>query len=422
MQTKAYLRFTMKYILFSFLLIFCFSETSAQLTPEVTSWIINTTGRTGYGGLISNVQQVQYSADNVYVSASCIPGYDIGPWPGNPNKPDTQNFVYKITRHPEVNTAAVVATPLGHIGVWTNGVSMFNAKDAMSYQKKGKWNQNAIAVEGASFDNCLGHPAPNGEYHHHLNPRCLYDDKDSSKHSPIIGFAFDGYPVYGAYGFAKTDGSGGITRMRSSYQMRSLTQRDQLPDGTVLNAADYGPAISAQFPLGYYVEDFKFISGSGDLDEHNGRFCVTPEYPGGTYAYFVTLDSTGTAAYPYTLGLTYYGKIPAGNTGPGSGHNTISETVTTYTTTGVEDAEAMVEYSVYPNPAVNFLNVYIEPSKHNNITMFITDISGKTIKRMENLQPTITYGVDLSSIANGTYFVTLTDGSGTALKKLVISR
>lgn len=412
----------MKHYLSFFLLICCCSSANAQLTPEVTSWIINTTGKTGYNGQISNVQQVQYSADNVYISASCIPGYDIGPWPGNPNTAKNQNFVYKITRHPEVNTAAAVATPLGHIGIWTNGVSMFNAKDARSYNNAGYWNQNAIAVEGASFDNCLGHPAPNGEYHHHLNPRCLYDDKDSSKHSPIIGFAFDGYPVYGAYGFAKADGSGGITRMRSSYQMRSITQRDQLPDGTMLSAANYGPAISTQYPLGYYVEDFKYITGSGDLDEHNGRFCVTPEYPGGTYAYFVTLDSTGTAAYPYTLGLSYYGKIPAGNTGPGSGHNTISESVTTYSTSSVEEVAAIVQYSLYPNPSANYLNVYIEPSKHNNITMYITDISGKTIKRMENLQPTITYEVDLSDIANGTFFVTLTDGTGTALKKLVIAR
>ena len=258
MQTKDYLRFNMKYLLFSFLLFFCCSNAFAQLTPEVTSWIINTTGKTGYNGQISNIQQVQYSGDNVYVSASCIPGYDIGPWPKNPNKPDTQNFVYKITRHPEINTGSAIATPLGHIGVWSNGVSIFNAKDARSYNNNaGYWNQNAIVVEGAGFDNCLGHPAPNGEYHHHLNPRCLYDDKDSSKHSPIIGFAFDGYPVYGAYGYAKADAPGSITRMRSSYQIRSITQRDQLPDGTVLSAANYGPGISTQYPLGYYIEDFQ---------------------------------------------------------------------------------------------------------------------------------------------------------------------
>src|ERR1043165_9696454 len=102
------------------LLIIFISSAHAQLTPEITSWIINTTGETGYNGIASNIQQVQYSDSNVYVSATCIPGYDIGPWQGNPNIPANQNFVYKITRFPKQNTGALIATPNGHIGVWTN--------------------------------------------------------------------------------------------------------------------------------------------------------------------------------------------------------------------------------------------------------------------------------------------------------------
>lgn len=51
------------------------------------------------------MQQVQYSTNNVYVSATCIPSYNIGPWNGNPNTPTNQNFVYKITRNPVQNTS-----------------------------------------------------------------------------------------------------------------------------------------------------------------------------------------------------------------------------------------------------------------------------------------------------------------------------
>ena len=69
------------------------------------------------------------------------------------------------------------------------------------------------------------------------------------------------------------------------------------------------------------MEDWQFIAGSGHLDIHNGRTCVTPEYPSGTYAYFVTINAAQQPVYPYTLGDTYYGVVPAGNTGPGSGHN-----------------------------------------------------------------------------------------------------
>src|ERR1700749_4337273 len=83
----------------------------AQVGPEISSWVINTTGATGYNSLPSNVQQVQYTSTDVYVSASCIPGYAIGPWNSNPNTPSNQNFVFKITRNPTQNTGTAVTTP-----------------------------------------------------------------------------------------------------------------------------------------------------------------------------------------------------------------------------------------------------------------------------------------------------------------------
>jgi len=411
----------MKHFFFLFFISVLAINAHAQLTPDVTSWIINPGGQTGYGGLVSNVEQVQYSADNVYISASCIPGYDIGPtWGSDPNKPANQNFVYKLTRHPVANTGTAIGTPLGHIGVWKNGVSMFNAKDAHSYNNAGVWNQNAIMVEGSTFDNCLGHPAPNGEYHTHLNPRCLYDDTDSLHHSPLIGFGFDGFPVYGAYGFSNTDGTGKITRMKSSYRMRSITDRTTLPGGGMASSA--GPAISTQYPLGYYIEDFEYIKGLGDLDEHNGRFCVTPEYPKGIYAYFVTIDENQTATYPYTLGLTYYGTVPDGNTGPTSGHNTVSEAVTTYSTSGVAEEAAKMTYEVYPNPASQYVTIIIDPSDHNNAAMNIMDMNGKVIFHVEDLQPAVPFVVDLRNFASGSYLLTLTDGKGSVVRNLVVMK
>ncbi|HEU4716842.1 MAG TPA: YHYH protein, partial [Bacteroidia bacterium] len=223
----------------------------AQLTPEITSWVINTTGATGYNSIPSDVQTVQYSATQVYVSCTCIPGYSIGPWNANPNTPTNQNFVYKITRNPVQNTGTPVTTPLGHIGVWSNGVSVFNAKDGMTYNNAGVWNRNAYYYEGVSFDNCLGHPAPNGEYHNHVNPRCLYSDTDSLNHSPIIGYAFDGYPIYGAYAYTNTNGTGPIKRMQSSYVLSTATTRAN------------GPNVDATYPAGCFCEDYVYQAGSG---------------------------------------------------------------------------------------------------------------------------------------------------------------
>lgn len=384
----------------------------AQLTPEITSWKINTTNNTGYAGILTNVQQVQYSTNNVYVSATCIPDYTIGPWTANPNIPVNQNFVFKITRNPIQNTGALTSTPLGHVGVWSNGVSIFNAKDGMSYNNAGVWNRDALFYEGISFDDCLGHPAPNGEYHLHVNPTCLYNDSLNTIHSPIIGYAFDGFPIYGAYAYTNTNGTGAIKRMTSSYVMNSGTTR--------IN----GPAVSATYPLGAFIEDRTFVSGSGDLDIHNGRFCVTPEYPNGTYAYFVTIDANLNPVYPYVIGRTYYGTVQAGNTGPGSGHNIITEPVTTYVpgAIGIPDFDEKIEFEFYPNPTKNYLAIFVSPSDHNNLVATFFNEIGRPVLQQRNIQPAVPYVFNLENLSSGVYFLKLEGNSKSTFKKIVVTK
>jgi hypothetical protein len=406
--------------LFIVVLLLSYNYVFTQITPEISSWILNTTGATGYNNIPSNVQKVQYSDNNVYVSATCIPGYDIGPWAGNPNIPANQNFIFKITRHPQKNNGAPVLTGLGHIGVFTNGVSIFNPKDAMSYNNQNVWHQNAIVVEGPSFDECLGHPAPNGEYHHHLNPTCLYDDSITNVHSPIIGFAFDGYPIYGAFGFSKTDGSGAIKRMQSSYRKRNITSRTTLPDGSTASSA--GPVVGGKYVLGYYIEDFEFATGSGDLDEHNGRFCVTPDYPQGMYCYFVTLDQNLVAEYPYILGLSYYGLVPAGNTGPGSGHNTINETVITYNgPTRVSTLQINELLNLYPNPATQFVQFELDKKLQGNARLSLLNSTGLLIYSEEHLQTGEQYSFDVSGLPPGMYVLKFQLNELTLSKKLILN-
>ena len=95
-------------------------------------------------------------------------------------------------------------------------------------------------------------------------------------HSPIIGWAYDGNPIYGPYGYS-TNSGGVVTIMKSGYKL------NQNREG--------GPPTSI-YPLGFFLEDYTHYTYDDDsyLDENNGRFCVTPEYPNGTYAYFATID------------------------------------------------------------------------------------------------------------------------------------
>lgn len=124
----------------------------------------------------------------------------------------------------------------------------------------------------------------------------------STKHSPIIGWAYDGNPIYGPYGYDKKDG--GVTRvMRSGYSLK--------------NVRTGGPSVNL-FPLGFFVEDYEYV-GNGDLDRNNGRFCITPDYPNGTYAYFATIntnenETSGTfknfraPVFPYLIGEKFTAK------------------------------------------------------------------------------------------------------------------
>ena len=129
-----------------------------------------------------------------------------------------------------------------------------------------------------------GHPDINGVIHYHAyNQALLGDYLDISTHSKLLGYAFDGYPIYGPRGYANADGSGGVIRMTSSYRLVQANAQRGVPDGR-------------------YVEDYEYVSGLGTLDANNGRYAATPEYPNGTYAYFMSVDADYAPQFPYIMG------------------------------------------------------------------------------------------------------------------------
>lgn len=312
--------------------------------PAIVNWKLNTTGAKAHSanatinsyvsGILTDVDKVAYDASYVYVHSSDVPSHDVGPFPGNPAYPADRNRTYRIPRVPVAATTTHTNVGLGAIGTMVNGVNLFNALDAQTYNNGGTWHQVANVFEASSFDSGPGHPAPGqgmpqpgqllaGTYHYHQAPTALINQlrpggDNSSQHSPLLGFAFDGFPIYGSYGYANTDGSGGVVRETSSYQLRNITQRHTLPNGTSLASGQWGPDVSAQYPLGSYSEDYVYVAGSGTLDQYDGRIVATPEYPGGTYAYFMPLDASLKNAYPYVLGSQYYGVVDTANLGNGT--------------------------------------------------------------------------------------------------------
>ena len=114
------------------------------------------------------------------------------------------------------------------------------------------------------------------------------------KHSPIIGWAYDGNPIYGPSGYSDPDNINSDLKLIKPSYTKNISKNKNRPEG---------------FAEGIFVDDFIF-DNSGDLDVHNGRFCKTPEFPNGIYAYFATveIDSSNNkviGAYPYFIGKTF---------------------------------------------------------------------------------------------------------------------
>jgi len=208
------------------------------------------------------------------------------------------------------------------VGIMLNGV-VFHGPDFVSSTLPGGsnvaeagfvWNSvfngNLFGEDGAG-----GYPESNGEYHYH-NGKFLYrawnnekfissssyfadtasNDGDnlrhSDGHSKIVGFAFDGYPIYGPFGYTiPGDNTSGISQQSSSYRTKP-------------SAASGRGYLYSELPAGTFVQDYEYIEGLGSLDEYNGKYCKTPDYPAGTYAYFLTFEDGDltTPVYPYIIG------------------------------------------------------------------------------------------------------------------------
>ena len=297
------------------------------------------------------------------------------------------------------------------------------------------WNRDAVVAERHGFDCAKGHPAM-GNYHHHQNPSAfdldyvvisdicnLYDADglyvmDAGSHSPLIGFAYDGYPIYGAYGFQGADGTGGIVRIESGYALRNITVRTHHADGS--DVPD-GPPVSAQYPLGYFREDYEFLPSPGQpqrLDAFNGRFCVTPEYPQGTYAYFTTVDANQNSAYPYAVGPQFYGEVTGGAV------NAIAEATTLYTGANAisEAAWFRLAPAIFPNPASDFCAVQTAHILTHPLTLRLLDATG-TARLQQRMIPGSTLSpIDVQTLPSGTYFLEIDGGGMRQVLRLVVAR
>lgn len=212
-----------------------------------------------------------------YITANGIPDHRPGMFPnrGNPNSIRPQSYRFRVTLHPEAAKSPTLL-PRGPFGVALNGIP-FEPGTAEFWQgdPRSGWNYEALSGRiNLGLDASHAHVQPNGAYHYHGIPNGLIEllNDDISK-MVLVGYAADGFPIYGPFGHADAKDSGSpLVKMKSSYRLKTGTR----PSGP-------GGAYD-----GTFVEDWEYIPGHGDLDECNGRFGVTPESSEGTYHYVLT--------------------------------------------------------------------------------------------------------------------------------------
>jgi len=225
---------------------------------------------------LSNEVNIREDSRYRYITSNAIPDHSMGSFPNrsNPNSIKAQSFEFRLPINPE-RSGRFMPNPRNLFGVAVNGVP-FDPFTAEFWQRdrQSGWRYEAISPTlDLGLDQNNAHVQPNGTYHYHGVPKGLIKSWSPDQHSIRIGFAADGFPIYAMFGYENpNDPNSPITPLRSSWQVKSGTRPG-------------GPGGKYD---GTYGEDFEFVPGLGDLDEANGRETVTPEYPNGTYAYFVT--------------------------------------------------------------------------------------------------------------------------------------
>lgn len=214
------------------------------------------------------------------IESNAVPNHDFNTPAGFANPFATQEQKYTISASPTANPTPTPLSLRMDNAVFLNGVKLdlvaagcFGVGDGFigcndmdtPYRYDPMGGVNSF---GADAHNA--HTQPDGAYHYHGNPMALFEQTDPTGPSPVIGFAADGFPIFGSF----IDDDGTIRAATTSYQLKTGTR----PDGP-------GGAYD-----GAYIDDWEFVAGSGDLDACNG---MTQD---GVYGYVVT------STYPHVMG------------------------------------------------------------------------------------------------------------------------
>lgn len=221
------------------------------------------------------------------LTANGLPDHDVGMFPNrnNPNTIAAQGVSVSYTLTPAIVDGPATSLGVPSIGHALNGVKFdpatagacTDAGDCNLGFSTAPWRIEALGQTSFEFgvDESNAHVQPGGAYHYHGMPEGLLESLGKGTAMSLVGWARDGFPIYARYGFGDPLDAFSATRVVvSSFRLKAT------PDARRPSTALYA--------MGAFTQDWEYVAGSGDLDECNGRFGVTPEFPLGIYHYFIT--------------------------------------------------------------------------------------------------------------------------------------
>lgn len=229
------------------------------------------------GSGLRNKVSITVQGDRRVIRSNGIPDHEPGQFPrrGNPNRIAEQNYNFSVPLNPKI---AEKPTRYGHqaFGVAINGV-VFDPAAAEWWNDDPRSGWQYEPLSGAinlGTDQYNAHVQPTGAYHYHGIPTAWLNQLMGGKPKmTLLGWAADGFPIYGPWGYSDPKNPGSeLKNLKASYRLKPGT-RPSGPGGKYDGA---------------FIEDYEYVAGAGDLDECNGRFGVTPEYPKGIYHYYLT--------------------------------------------------------------------------------------------------------------------------------------
>jgi hypothetical protein len=84
----------------------------------------------------------------------------------------------------------------GALGVAVNGVPIYDYTSA-GMNDPAAYDPKFDTTTTGQLDHCNGHSGRGDDYHYHAAPNCMIDAMKNKGPAAIIGWAFDGYPIYG---------------------------------------------------------------------------------------------------------------------------------------------------------------------------------------------------------------------------------